>query len=188
MNPVVILQIMSCLDPNNQRGSRVILIRTEAGSQASPDSCPKSVSSCSALCLSSPERVLPFQDMFAAAVSLVTGKILYISNQVASIFHCKRDAFQDAKFVEFLAPRDVSVFHSSTTPCKLPPWSLCSGAGEAPQWQPRGGVCPIHLGRGPHSSGCPLSKAGGQNLFRINLERKIVFSGILETERHLRGF
>lgn len=68
--------------------------------------------------------------MFAAAVSLVTGKTLYISNQVASIFHCKRDTFHDAKFVEFLAPHDVSVFHSSTTPYKLPPWSVCSGTGE----------------------------------------------------------
>lgn len=64
------------------------------------------------------------------AVSLVTGKILYISNQVASIFRCKRDGFYDAKFVEFLAPHDVSVFHSFTTPCKLPPWSVCSAAGE----------------------------------------------------------
>ncbi|XP_065773241.1 period circadian protein homolog 2 [Muntiacus reevesi] len=62
-------------------------------------------------------------DVFAAAVSLVTGKILYISDQVASIFRCKRDTFYDAKFVEFLAPHDVSVFHSSTTPYKLPPWS-----------------------------------------------------------------
>lgn len=126
--------------------------------------------------------------MFAAAVSLVTGKILYISNQVASIFHCKRDTFQDAKFVEFLAPRDVSVFHSSTTPCKLPPWRLCSGTGEAPQWQPQGGICPPHLCWGPHSCGYPLSKARDENLLRINLERKIVFSGISELERHLRGF
>ncbi|XP_057602026.1 period circadian protein homolog 2 isoform X2 [Hippopotamus amphibius kiboko] len=61
--------------------------------------------------------------MFAAAVSLVTGKILYISDQVASIFHGKRDSFHDTKFVEFLAPHDVSVFHSSTAPCRLPPWS-----------------------------------------------------------------
>lgn len=71
--------------------------------------------------------------MFAAAVSLVTGKILYISDQVASIFHCKRDAFYGARFVEFLAPHDVSVFHASTTPYKLPPWSVCSGAGEIPR-------------------------------------------------------
>ncbi|XP_066201672.1 period circadian protein homolog 2 [Saccopteryx leptura] len=74
------------------------------------------------------EFIMKNADMFAVAVSLVTGKILYISNQVASIFCCKRDAFHDAKFVEFLAPHDVSVFHSSTTPYKLPPWSVCSGA------------------------------------------------------------
>lgn len=70
--------------------------------------------------------------MFAAAVSLVSGKTLYISNQVASIFRCKKDAFSDAKFVEFLAPHDVSVFHSYTTPYKLPPWNVCSGLGEVP--------------------------------------------------------
>lgn len=78
--------------------------------------------------------------MFAAAVSLVTGKILYISDQVASIFHCRRDAFYGARFVEFLAPHDVSVFHTFTTPYKLPPWSVCSGPGEG-------------LGRRP-GSGC----------------------------------
>lgn len=73
------------------------------------------------------EYIVKNADMFAVAVSLVSGKILYISNQVASIFHCKKDAFSDAKFVEFLAPHDVSVFHSYTTPYKLPPWSVCSG-------------------------------------------------------------
>nr|XP_023413486.1 period circadian protein homolog 2 isoform X2 [Loxodonta africana] len=73
------------------------------------------------------EHIVKNVDMFAVAVSLVTGKIVYISNQVASIFHHKRDAFADAKFVEFLAPHDVSVFHSSTTPYKLPSWGTCSG-------------------------------------------------------------
>ncbi|XP_061062308.1 period circadian protein homolog 2 [Eubalaena glacialis] len=70
------------------------------------------------------EFIVKNVDMFAAAVSLVTGKILYISDQVVSIFHCKRGTFHDTKFVEFLAPRDVGVFHSCTTPCKLPPWSV----------------------------------------------------------------
>uniref|UniRef100_A0A8I5Y7B9 Period circadian protein homolog 2 n=1 Tax=Rattus norvegicus TaxID=10116 RepID=A0A8I5Y7B9_RAT len=73
------------------------------------------------------EYIVKNSDMFAVAVSLVSGKILYISNQVAPIFHCKKDAFSDAKFVEFLAPHDVSVFHSYTTPYKLPPWSVSSG-------------------------------------------------------------
>ncbi|ELK32645.1 Period circadian protein like protein 2 [Myotis davidii] len=79
------------------------------------------------------EVIMKSTDMFAAAVSLVTGKTLYISNQVASIFRCKRDTFHDAKFVEFLAPHDVSVFHSSTTPYKLPPWSVCSGTDSSTQ-------------------------------------------------------
>ncbi|XP_023596618.1 period circadian protein homolog 2 [Trichechus manatus latirostris] len=74
------------------------------------------------------EHIVKNADMFAVAVSLVTGKILYISSQAASVFHCKRDAFTDTKFVEFLAPHDVSMFHSSTTPYKLPSWGTCSGA------------------------------------------------------------
>ncbi|XP_006893570.1 PREDICTED: period circadian protein homolog 2 [Elephantulus edwardii] len=73
------------------------------------------------------EYMVKNADMFAVAVSLVTGRVLYISNQVASIFHCKRAAFTGAKFVEFLAPHDVSVFHSATTPYKLPLWGTCSG-------------------------------------------------------------
>nr|BDH47954.1 period circadian protein homolog 2 [Tamias sibiricus] len=74
------------------------------------------------------EYVLKNADMFAVAVSLVTGKVLYISDQATSVFHCKRDAFGDAKFVELLAPQDVSVFHSATAPCRLPPWSACGAA------------------------------------------------------------
>lgn len=80
--------------------------------------------------------------MFAVAVSLVSGKILYISNQVAPLFHCKKDAFSDAKFVEFLAPHDVSVFHSYTTPYKLPPWSVSSGLGEVLA----AASCPVWVG------------------------------------------
>lgn len=48
-------------------------------------------------------------------------KILYISDQVASIFRCKRDAFYNAKFVEFLAPHGVVVFprlHHARTSCR----------------------------------------------------------------------
>lgn len=69
------------------------------------------------------------QDIFAVAVSLITGKIVYISDQAASILNCKRDVFKNAKFVEFLTPQDVSVFYSFTTPYRLPSWSMCTGAG-----------------------------------------------------------
>ncbi|XP_058389294.1 period circadian protein homolog 2 [Diceros bicornis minor] len=95
------------------------------------------------------EFIVKNVDMFAAAVSLVTGKILYISNQVASIFHCKRDTFYDAKFVEFLAPHDVSVFHSSTTPYKLPPWSICRGADSFTQecMEEKSFFCRVSVGK-----------------------------------------
>ncbi|XP_026557272.1 period circadian protein homolog 2 isoform X1 [Pseudonaja textilis] len=79
------------------------------------------------------EYTMKNADMFAVAVSLATGKILYISDQAACILHCKKDLFKNAKFVEFLAPQDVSVFYSSTIPYRLPSWSICNGVDSATQ-------------------------------------------------------
>ncbi|XP_023577846.1 period circadian protein homolog 2 isoform X2 [Octodon degus] len=95
-------------------------------------------------------------DMFAAAVSLVSGKIMYISSQVTSIFHCKQDAFSDAKFVEFLAPHDVSVFHSSTTPCRLPSWSVCGGVDSFTQecMEEKSFFCRVSVGRNHEDEIC----------------------------------
>ncbi|XP_077063710.1 period circadian protein homolog 2-like isoform X2 [Siphateles boraxobius] len=73
------------------------------------------------------EYTLKNADIFAVAVSLITGKIVYISEQAAGILNCTKDEFNDRKFVEFLAPRDVSVFYSFTTPYRLPSWSMCTG-------------------------------------------------------------
>lgn len=70
------------------------------------------------------------QDIFAVAVSLITGRIVYISDQAASILNCKRDVLKNTKFVEFLMPQDVSVFYSFTTPYRLPSWSMCTGEGK----------------------------------------------------------
>ncbi|TNN43567.1 Period circadian 2 [Liparis tanakae] len=78
------------------------------------------------------EYTLKNNDIFAVAVSLITGKIVYISDQAASILNCKREVFNNAKFVEFLAPQDVSVFYSFTTPYRLPSWSMCTGADSSP--------------------------------------------------------
>ncbi|XP_077413458.1 period circadian protein homolog 2 isoform X2 [Vanacampus margaritifer] len=74
------------------------------------------------------EYTLKNNDIFAVAVSLITGKIVYISDQAASILNCKRDVFNNSKFVEFLIPQDVSMFYSFTTPYRLPSWSMCTGA------------------------------------------------------------
>uniref|UniRef100_UPI003AAEAE49 period circadian protein homolog 2-like isoform X1 n=1 Tax=Centroberyx gerrardi TaxID=166262 RepID=UPI003AAEAE49 len=78
------------------------------------------------------EYTLKNTDIFAVAVSLNTGKIVYISDQAASILNCKREVFNNAKFVEFLTPQDVSVFYSFTTPYRLPSWSMCTGAESSP--------------------------------------------------------
>ncbi|XP_072318076.1 period circadian protein homolog 2-like isoform X2 [Eucyclogobius newberryi] len=78
------------------------------------------------------EYTLKNNDIFAVAVSLITGKIVYISDQAASILNCKREVFHNAKFVEFLTPQDVSVFYSFTTPYRLPSWSMCTGAESSP--------------------------------------------------------
>uniref|UniRef100_A0A4W4FIY5 Period circadian protein homolog 2 n=1 Tax=Electrophorus electricus TaxID=8005 RepID=A0A4W4FIY5_ELEEL len=74
------------------------------------------------------EYTLKNADIFAVAVSLITGKIVYISEQASGILHCRKDEFKDRKFVEFLTPQDVSVFYSFTTPYRLPAWSMCTGA------------------------------------------------------------
>ncbi|XP_030628984.1 period circadian protein homolog 2 isoform X2 [Chanos chanos] len=78
------------------------------------------------------EYTLKNTDIFAVAVSLITGKIIYISDQAAYILNCKREVFKNAKFVEFLTPQDVSVFYSFTTPYRLPSWSMCTGAESSP--------------------------------------------------------
>ncbi|KAM4728951.1 period circadian protein homolog 2 isoform 2-T3 [Anableps anableps] len=78
------------------------------------------------------EYTLKNNDIFAVAVSLSTGKIIYISDQAACILNCKRDVFKDSKFVEFLMPQDISVFYSFTTPYRLPSWSMCTGADPSP--------------------------------------------------------
>ncbi|KAG8445458.1 hypothetical protein GDO86_010296 [Hymenochirus boettgeri] len=66
-------------------------------------------------------------DMFAVAVSLVTGRIVYISEQASVVLRCGSDMFSQIRFVELIAPQDVNVFYSSTTPYRLPSWNIQSG-------------------------------------------------------------
>uniref|UniRef100_A0A8C4DBH9 Period circadian protein homolog 2 n=1 Tax=Dicentrarchus labrax TaxID=13489 RepID=A0A8C4DBH9_DICLA len=94
------------------------------------------------------EYTLKNNDIFAVAVSLNTGRIVYISDQAASILNCKRDVFKDTKFVEFLTPQDVSVFYSFTTPYRLPSWSMSTGAESSPSdcMQEKSFFCRIRWG------------------------------------------
>ncbi|XP_075062585.1 period circadian protein homolog 1 isoform X2 [Mixophyes fleayi] len=77
------------------------------------------------------EYTLKNPDTFSVAVSFITGRIVYISEQAPLILRCKRDVFKGAMFAEFLAPQDVSVFYGSTAPYHLPSWSSCSSGETA---------------------------------------------------------
>uniref|UniRef100_A0A672KIJ2 PAS domain-containing protein n=1 Tax=Sinocyclocheilus grahami TaxID=75366 RepID=A0A672KIJ2_SINGR len=64
---------------------------------------------------------------FSVAVSFLSGKVVYISSQAATLLRCKPERLQGAVFSKLLAPQDISTFYSSTAPCHLPPWSSCAG-------------------------------------------------------------
>ncbi|XP_069831656.1 period circadian protein homolog 2 isoform X4 [Dendropsophus ebraccatus] len=88
-------------------------------------------------------------DVFAVAVSLVTGRILYISEQASIVLRCSADLFSQVRFVELLAPQDVGVFYSSTTPYRLPSWSMCNGtdSGYLDGVEEKSFYCRISCGR-----------------------------------------
>lgn len=67
------------------------------------------------------------------AVSFLTGRIVYISEQAGVLLRCKRDVFRGTRFSELLAPQDVGVFYGSTAPSRLPTWGAGASAGEAPK-------------------------------------------------------
>lgn len=72
------------------------------------------------------------------AVSFLTGRIVYISEQAGVLLRCKRDVFRGARFSELLAPQDVGVFYGSTTPSRLPTWGTGTSAGMVPSFLWRG--------------------------------------------------
>ncbi|KAK2509337.1 hypothetical protein MC885_006599 [Smutsia gigantea] len=75
------------------------------------------------------EYTLRNPDTFSVAVSFLTGRIVYISEQAGILLRCKRDVFRGACFSEFLAPQDVGVFYGSTAPSRLPTWGTGASAG-----------------------------------------------------------
>ncbi|XP_046904895.1 period circadian protein homolog 1b isoform X2 [Hypomesus transpacificus] len=74
------------------------------------------------------EYTLKNTDTFSMAVSFLSGKVVYVSPQGASLLRCKPEKLQSTVFSELLAPQDVSTFYSSTAPCRLPAWASCIGS------------------------------------------------------------
>ncbi|XP_062449096.1 period circadian protein homolog 3 isoform X2 [Rhea pennata] len=62
-------------------------------------------------------------DTFVAVFSLLSGRIVHISDQAASILNCKKKLLDSSRFVELLVPQDVSVFYTHTDQSHLPLWN-----------------------------------------------------------------
>ncbi|XP_032849100.2 period circadian protein homolog 3 isoform X2 [Tyto alba] len=63
-------------------------------------------------------------DTFVAVFSLLSGHIVHISEQAASILNCKKKVLDSSRFVELLVPQDVSVFYTHTDQSHLPLWNM----------------------------------------------------------------
>ncbi|XP_061869164.1 period circadian protein homolog 3 isoform X2 [Colius striatus] len=63
-------------------------------------------------------------DTFVAVFSLLSGRIVHISEQAASILNCKKKVLNSSRFVELLVPQDVSVFYAHTDQSHLPLWNM----------------------------------------------------------------
>ncbi|XP_031469141.1 period circadian protein homolog 3 isoform X6 [Phasianus colchicus] len=61
-------------------------------------------------------------DTFVAVFSLLSGRILHISEQAASILNHKKKVLESSRFVELLAPQDAGVFYAHTDQSHLPLW------------------------------------------------------------------
>ncbi|NXN11743.1 PER3 protein, partial [Indicator maculatus] len=72
-------------------------------------------------------------DTFVAVFSLLSGRIVHISEQAASILNCKKKVLDSSRFVELLVPQDVSVFYTHTDQSHLPLWNMESQTGGT--WQ-----------------------------------------------------
>ncbi|KAM9298987.1 period circadian protein homolog 3 [Gastrophryne carolinensis] len=63
-------------------------------------------------------------DTFVIVFSLTSGKMVYISDQASYTLNCKKKLLDSTRFVELLAPQDVSVFYKHTTQSHLLPWNI----------------------------------------------------------------
>lgn len=75
-------------------------------------------------------------DTFVAVFSFLSGRVVHISEQAASILNCKKAFLESSHFVELLAPRDVRVFYTHTAHAQLPFWN---------NWTQRGNGTNIHM-------------------------------------------
>lgn len=76
------------------------------------------------------EVLFVFQDTFVAVFSLLSGKMVHVSEQAASILSCKKRLLDSSRFAELLAPQDVGVFYTHTSQSVLPLWNMEAETGD----------------------------------------------------------
>ncbi|NXY47452.1 PER3 protein, partial [Ceuthmochares aereus] len=87
-------------------------------------------------------------DTFVAVFSLLSGRIVHISEQAASILNCKKKVLDSSRFVELLVPQDVSVFYTHTDQSHLPLWNTESQTASLYQYaQVKSFFCRIRGGK-----------------------------------------
>ncbi|NWI53154.1 PER3 protein, partial [Calyptomena viridis] len=87
-------------------------------------------------------------DTFVAVFSLLSGRIVHISEQAASILNCKKRVLDSCRFVELLVPQDVSVFYTHTDHSHLPLWNMDSQTASLYEYaQVKSFFCRIRGGR-----------------------------------------
>ncbi|CAO2590107.1 Period circadian protein homolog 3 [Lemmus lemmus] len=69
-------------------------------------------------------------DTFVAVFSLLSGRLVHISEQAASILNSKKDFLMSSRFVDLLAPQDARVFYAHTVQSQLPFWSSQTQRGK----------------------------------------------------------
>ncbi|NXP04859.1 PER3 protein, partial [Thinocorus orbignyianus] len=88
-------------------------------------------------------------DTFVAVFSLLSGRMVHISEQAASILNCKKKVLDSSRFVELLVPQDVSVFYTHTDQSHLPLWNMETQAASLYEYaQVKSFFCRIRGGKG----------------------------------------
>ncbi|XP_048374445.1 period circadian protein homolog 3 isoform X2 [Sphaerodactylus townsendi] len=87
-------------------------------------------------------------DTFVAVFSLLSGKMMHVSEQAASILNCKKKLLESSRFAELLAPQDISIFYTHTNPSLLPLWNTKAQTASVYEYaQVKSFFCRIRVGK-----------------------------------------
>ncbi|XP_077168314.1 period circadian protein homolog 3 isoform X2 [Paroedura picta] len=102
------------------------------------------------------EHSLKNTDTFVAVFSLLSGKMVHVSKQAASILSCKKRHLDSSRFAELLAPQDISVFYTHTSRSVLPLWNMEAQTASVYEYaQVKSFFCRIRAGKDREKHYCP---------------------------------